>query len=51
MVTQKIVKDRLPFRKAMDKSTEGGRAGAGEAKGIGSESAGTSAKEGGTATR
>ena len=38
--------DRLPFRRAMGKSTEGGRAGAGEAEGIGNESTGTSAKEG-----
>ena len=30
----------------MGKSAEGGRAGAGEAEGIGNESAGTSAKEG-----
>ena len=43
--------DRLPFRRAMGKSTEGGRAGVGEAEGIGGESAGTTAKEGGTATR
>ena len=43
--------NRLPFRRAMSKSAEGGRVGAGEAKGIGSESAGTSAKEGGTTTR
>ena len=43
--------DRLLFRRAMGKSAEGGRAGAGEAEGIGSESVGTSAKERGTATR
>ena len=35
----------------MGKLAEGGKAGAGEAEGIGSESASTSVKEGGTATR
>ena len=57
MVIQKIVNGMritsrsITFLRAMSKSAEGGRAGAREAEGIGSESAGTSAKEGGTATQ
>ena len=57
MVTQKIVNGMritsrsITFRRAIGKSAEGGRAGAGETEGIGGESAGTAAKEGGTTTR
>ena len=56
MITQKNVNrmritSRVPFRTAIGKSLGEGRAGVGEAEGIGSESAGASGKGRGATTR